>query len=35
MKNFSLNNSGASRWFRALGLWAVLGWVLGNASLVA
>ncbi len=35
MKNFSLNNSGVSRWFRALGLWAVLGWVLGDASLVA
>ena len=35
MKNFSWNNSGASRWFRALGLWAVLGWALGVPSLVA
>jgi len=35
MKNFSWNNSGASRWFRALGVWAVLGWALGVPSLVA
>ena len=35
MKNFRLNNLGVSRWFWALGVWAVLGWALGVPSLVA
>jgi len=35
MKNFRLNNSVVSRWFRALGVWAVLGWALGVPFLLA